>query len=244
MRALAFPNAAFGKDNDASSGTKGDYVFRDFSDDGVEYISIMFEMKNEADTSSTKKKNADFLAKLDKDRGRRAASTPFWCPCSKRTPSSTQVSPTSHTSTRRCSSSDPSSSWPSSPCSATPLSRPLWSRPNWRGSEAEHRHHQLRGRTRGVQVGVRQELRPCEAQVRYRDQGDRHRHRSPPEGEGSAAGLGEQPPARQRQGERPHRQEAHPGQRDDDCKVRPTRTGAGIRRLVTAVEGASQSSPS
>lgn len=68
VRALAFPNAAFGKDNDASSGTKGDYVFRDFSDDGVEYISIMFEMKNEADTSSTKKKNADFLAKLDKDR--------------------------------------------------------------------------------------------------------------------------------------------------------------------------------
>ena len=68
MRALAFPNAEFGKDNDAASGTKGDYVFRDFSDDGVEYISIMFEMKNESDTSSTKKKNADFFAKLDKDR--------------------------------------------------------------------------------------------------------------------------------------------------------------------------------
>ncbi|MCH9667424.1 MAG: DUF2130 domain-containing protein, partial [Actinomycetia bacterium] len=45
MRALAFPNAKFGKDNDASGGTKGDYVFRDFNDDGVEYISIMFEMK-------------------------------------------------------------------------------------------------------------------------------------------------------------------------------------------------------
>jgi hypothetical protein len=68
LRALAFPNARFGKDNDASSGTKGDYIFRDFSDDGVEYISIMFEMKNEGDTSATKKKNVDFLAKLDKDR--------------------------------------------------------------------------------------------------------------------------------------------------------------------------------
>jgi len=68
VRALAFPNARFGKDNDASGGTKGDYIFRDFSDDGVEYISIMFEMKNEADTSATKKKNVDFLAKLDKDR--------------------------------------------------------------------------------------------------------------------------------------------------------------------------------
>lgn len=68
VRALAFPNAEFGKDNDASGGTKGDYVFRDFDDDGVEYISIMFEMKNEADGSSNKKKNADFFAKLDKDR--------------------------------------------------------------------------------------------------------------------------------------------------------------------------------
>jgi len=68
VRALAFPNAEFGKDNDSSGGTKGDYVFRDFSDDVVEYISIMFEMKSEADTSSTKKKNADFFAKLDKDR--------------------------------------------------------------------------------------------------------------------------------------------------------------------------------
>lgn len=68
MRSLAFPNAEFGKDNDASEGTKGDYVFRDFSDDGVEYISIMFEMKNESDVSASKKKNSDFFAKLDKDR--------------------------------------------------------------------------------------------------------------------------------------------------------------------------------
>ena len=67
VRTLAFPNAEFGKDNDASSGTKGDYIFRDF-DEGVEYISIMFEMKNEAETSATKKKNSDFFAKLDKDR--------------------------------------------------------------------------------------------------------------------------------------------------------------------------------
>lgn len=68
MRSLAFPNAQFGKDNDASAGTKGDYVFRDFSDDDVEYISIMFEMKNESDATATKKKNSDFFAKLDKDR--------------------------------------------------------------------------------------------------------------------------------------------------------------------------------
>jgi len=68
MRSLAFPHAQFGKDNDASAGTKGDYVFRDYSDDHVEYVSIMFEMKNESDATATKKKNSDFLAKLDKDR--------------------------------------------------------------------------------------------------------------------------------------------------------------------------------
>lgn len=68
VRAMAFPNAKFGKDNDTSTGTKGDYIFRDLSEDGVEYISIMFDMKNEADATATKKKNIDFLAKLDKDR--------------------------------------------------------------------------------------------------------------------------------------------------------------------------------
>ncbi|MBT9608158.1 MAG: DUF2130 domain-containing protein [Microbacterium sp.] len=67
IRSLAFPSAVFGKDNNASAGTKGDYVFRDFSDE-VEYVSIMFEMKNESDLTATKKKNSDFFAKLDKDR--------------------------------------------------------------------------------------------------------------------------------------------------------------------------------
>ena len=62
-----FPNAYFEKDNDASGGTKGDFIFRD-SVDGTEYISIMFEMKNEADTTATKHKNEDFFKKLDDDR--------------------------------------------------------------------------------------------------------------------------------------------------------------------------------
>ena len=67
MRTTMFPNAYFDKDNDISTGTKGDFIFRDFAD-GMEYVSIMFEMKNENDTTSTKKKNEDFFAKLDKDR--------------------------------------------------------------------------------------------------------------------------------------------------------------------------------
>lgn len=62
-----FPNAYFEKDNDASGGSKGDFIFRD-KEDGVEYISIMFEMKNEMDTTATKHKNEDFLKKLDEDR--------------------------------------------------------------------------------------------------------------------------------------------------------------------------------
>lgn len=61
------PNAYFDKDNDASDGSKGDFIFRD-SEDDVEYISIMFEMKNEMDTTATKHKNEDFLRKLDEDR--------------------------------------------------------------------------------------------------------------------------------------------------------------------------------
>ncbi|MGP1524060.1 DUF2130 domain-containing protein [Prevotella multiformis] len=61
------PNAYFDKDNDASDGTKGDFIFRD-SEDGTEYISIMFEMKNEMETTATKHKNEDFLKKLDEDR--------------------------------------------------------------------------------------------------------------------------------------------------------------------------------
>ena len=62
------PNAYFEKDNEVVGGTKGDFVFRDKSDDGVEYVSIMFEMKNENDDTATKHKNEDFLAKLDSDR--------------------------------------------------------------------------------------------------------------------------------------------------------------------------------
>jgi len=63
-----FPNAYFEKDNEVVEGTKGDFVFRDYSEDGVEYVSIMFEMKNENDETATKHKNEDFLKKLDEDR--------------------------------------------------------------------------------------------------------------------------------------------------------------------------------
>ena len=68
IRAAAFPMAYFEKDNDARSGSKGDYIFRDFDTEKNEIISIMFEMKNEVDTTATKKKNEDFLKELDKDR--------------------------------------------------------------------------------------------------------------------------------------------------------------------------------
>ena len=68
LRATAFQKAYFEKDNDVKSGSKGDYIFRETSDTGVEFISIMFEMKNEMSTTATKKKNEDFLKELDKDR--------------------------------------------------------------------------------------------------------------------------------------------------------------------------------
>ena len=68
LRATAFPNAYFEKDNDSSSGTKGDYIYKENDNEGNEIISLMFEMKNENDETATKKKNEDFFAKLDKDR--------------------------------------------------------------------------------------------------------------------------------------------------------------------------------
>lgn len=67
LRASMYPDAYFEKDNDARGGSKGDFIFKDYAD-GIEYVSIMFEMKNEMDTTATKHKNEDFFAKLDKDR--------------------------------------------------------------------------------------------------------------------------------------------------------------------------------
>jgi hypothetical protein len=68
LRATGFQNAYFEKDNDARSGSKGDFIFREYSPDGVEFISIMFEMKNQNETTATKHKNEDFFKELDKDR--------------------------------------------------------------------------------------------------------------------------------------------------------------------------------
>jgi hypothetical protein len=68
LRATAFPNAYFEKDNDSSTGSKGDYIYRETDESSNEIISIMFEMKNEGDETATKKRNEDFLKELDKDR--------------------------------------------------------------------------------------------------------------------------------------------------------------------------------
>jgi hypothetical protein len=71
IRVTAFPNAEFGKDNDSSSGTKGDYVFRENDSEGNEIVSIMFEMKNEADDTGKKQKIESFFKKLDDDRNKK-----------------------------------------------------------------------------------------------------------------------------------------------------------------------------
>lgn len=74
LRATAFQNAYFEKDNDARSGSKGDYIFRENDEAGLEVVSIMFEMKNEMDTTATKHKNEDFFKELDKDRKEKSAN--------------------------------------------------------------------------------------------------------------------------------------------------------------------------
>ena len=68
LRMTAFPRAEFGKDNDAKTGSKGDYIYREYDENGIEILSIMFEMKNENDETVTKKKNEHFFKELDKDR--------------------------------------------------------------------------------------------------------------------------------------------------------------------------------
>ena len=68
LRMTAFPRAEFGKDNDANTGSKGDYIYREYDENGIEILSIMFEMKNENDETATKKKNEHFFKELDKDR--------------------------------------------------------------------------------------------------------------------------------------------------------------------------------
>ncbi len=68
LRATGFQNAYFEKDNDVKTGSKGDYIYKETTPEGIEFISIMFEMKNEMDTTATKHKNEDFLKELDKDR--------------------------------------------------------------------------------------------------------------------------------------------------------------------------------
>jgi len=68
LRMTAFPRAEFGKDNDAKTGSKGDYIYREYDENGIEILSIMFEMKNENEETATKKKNEHFFKELDKDR--------------------------------------------------------------------------------------------------------------------------------------------------------------------------------
>ena len=121
IRATAFPRAYFEKDNDARTGSKGDYIFRDSDESGTEIVSIMFEMKNESDETATKKKNEDFLKELDKDRNEKAVNTRSSCHflsliASFTTPALSMCP----TAIRRCMSSDRNSSYRSLRCCETP----------------------------------------------------------------------------------------------------------------------------
>ena len=103
LRATAFRHAYFEKDNDDRGGTKGDYIYREASEDGVEFISIMFEMKNEMDATATKHKNEDFFKKLDKDRNDKNCEYAVLVSTLKPIASfTTPASSTFHTAIRKC----------------------------------------------------------------------------------------------------------------------------------------------
>ena len=119
LRMTAFPDAYFEKDNDARSGSKGDFIFRE-SRGGVEFISIMFEMKNEADETATKHKNEDFFKELDKDRREKKCEYAVLVSLLEADSEFTTTAlSTFHTNTKRCTSSARSFSSPSSRCCAT-----------------------------------------------------------------------------------------------------------------------------
>jgi hypothetical protein len=131
--ATAFPRAEFYKDNDISAGTKGDYIFREKDEAGNEIVSIMFEMKNENEDTATKKRNEDFLAKLDKDRIEKKCEYAVLVSLLELTTSSTiPALPICHTGTRRCMWCVHSSSSRSSACCETPRRAPLPTSKSWR----------------------------------------------------------------------------------------------------------------
>ena len=103
IRMTAFPNAYFEKDNDARTGSKVDFIFRESDESGTEFISIMFEMKNEADGTATKHKTRTSSGSWTRTAGKKAANTPYWCPCSRSTAScTTTASSTYPTGMKKC----------------------------------------------------------------------------------------------------------------------------------------------
>jgi len=120
LRATAFPKAYFEKDNDARTGSKGDYIFRDVEDGDIEIVSIMFEMKNEGDETATKRRTRTSSGNWIRIATKRAVSTQFWCLCLNPTVSfTTLASLMCFTDTRRCMWSGRNSSSLSSRCCAT-----------------------------------------------------------------------------------------------------------------------------
>lgn len=106
LRATAFSSSYFEKDNDAKSGSKGDYIFRDSDDSGTEFVSIMFEMKTRATRRDRKRRTKNSLKNSTRIEMRKDASTPFSSRClSRKTISTTVESLTSPTAIRRCTSS-------------------------------------------------------------------------------------------------------------------------------------------
>ncbi len=162
IRATAFPRAYFEKDNDARTGSKGDYIFRDSDEAGTEIVSIMFEMKNESDATATKNKNEDFLKELDKDRTEKGCE--YAVLVSLLEPDSelynTGIVDVSHRYPKM---------YVVRPQFFIPIitllrnaAHELAEVQDRAGARegAEHRHHELRERARDVQDRLREELRP------------------------------------------------------------------------------------
>ena len=221
IRAAAFPRAYFEKDNDASEGSKGDFIFRECDEEGNEIVSIMFEMKNESDDSSHRHKNEDFFKKLDADRRKKGCEYAVLV---------TLLEPESElynqgiVDVRHSPAVLPADD-------LHPAQRGVEldgvQGGAGGGAQPEHRHHEIRRADGNVQKRFRAQLRSGQPQVPDGHRRDRQDHPALAEDQGRPRVVREQPAPGEQQGPRPHHQAPDQEQPHHESGLRGAGRGEG-----------------
>ena len=231
LRATAFPRAYFEKDNDASDGTKGDFIFRECDEAGNEIVSIMFEMKNENDTTATKHKNEDFFKKLDSDRKKKGCEYAVLV---------TLLEPESELYNTGI--VDVSYRYEKMYVIRPQFFIPMITLLRNAAMNALAYKQELElvrqqnidvtefeEKLLGFQEGLQLQLRPGKPQVPDGYRRDRHHHQAPAEGQGQPDLEREQPASGERQGPGAQHPQAYLGQQNHEGEVRRGPRGGGAR---------------